>query len=290
VWTGGGRRQLQRDAADARPLGSRSRRSGAVVGYLADGINDAPPLHLADVGISVDKGTYVARAAADIVLLQPSLSTIAQGVREGRRTSANTLKYIRMGISSNFGNMLSMAGAAVFLPFLPMLPSQILLNNLICDASQTDIPSDNVDPETRGEPARWEPRGHRGVHACIRPDQLDLRPPHFRVPARRAPCRRERVPYWRFVESLATQVLVIFALRTRRRPFWRSRPSRLLVAAALGAATLAILLPISLLATWLGFSALPLPFWAALATFVVAYLAIVEIVKRRLWQRVVPSR
>jgi magnesium-transporting ATPase (P-type) len=143
-----------------RPLGSRSRRSGAVVGYLADGINDAPPLHLADVGISVDKGTYVARAAADIVLLQPSLSTIAQGVREGRRTSANTLKYIRMGISSNFGNMLSMAGAAVFLPFLPMLPSQILLNNLICDASQTDIPSDNVDPETLGEPARWD---HGGI-------------------------------------------------------------------------------------------------------------------------------
>ena len=117
---------------------------GQVAGYLGDGINDAPPLHVADVGISVDNGTDVARAAADIVLLQPSLAAIAHGVREGRRTFANTLKYIRMGISSNFGNMLSMAGAAVFLPFLPMLPSQILLNNLIYDASQTAIPTDTA--------------------------------------------------------------------------------------------------------------------------------------------------
>ena len=140
---------------------------GAVVGYLGDGINDAPPLHIADVGISVDNATDVARAAADIVLLQPSLEAIARGVREGRRTFGNTLKYIRMGTSSNFGNMLSMAGAALFLPFLPMLPSQILLNNLIYDASQTAIPTDGIDPETEVEPAPLgHPRASSGSWSC----------------------------------------------------------------------------------------------------------------------------
>ena len=263
---------------------------GAVVGYLGDGINDAPPLHVADVGISVDNGTDVARAAADVVLLQPSLSAIAQGVREGRRTSANTLKYIRMGISSNFGNMLSMAGAAVFLPFLPMLPSQILLNNLIYDASQTAIPSDNVDPETLAEPARWDIGGIERFMLVFGPISsiFDYLTFGFLLSVLHA-SETEFHTGW-FVESLATQVLVIFAIRTRRSPFWRSRPSRLLVAAAVGAVTVAIVLPISPLATLLGFSALPLQFWAALATFVVAYLAIVEVVKRRLWRRVVPSR
>jgi Mg2+-importing ATPase len=255
---------------------------GAVVGYLGDGINDAPPLHVADVGISVDNGTDVARAAADVVLLQPSLSAIGQGVREGRRTSANTLKYIRMGISSNFGNMLSMAGGAVFLPFLPMLPSQILLNNLIYDASQTAIPTDNVDSETLAEPARWDIRGIERFMLVFGPisSVFDYLTFGFLLLVLHA-SEAEFHTGW-FVESLATQVLVIFAIRTRRSPFWRSRPSRLLVGAALGALAAAILLPISPLAALLGFSALPQPFWAALVTFVVGYLVIVEIVKRRL--------
>ena len=136
--------------------------SGQVVGYMGDGINDAPALHVADVGISVDNATDVARSAADIILLEPSLAAISQGVIEGRRTFANTLKYIRMGTSSNFGNMLSMAGAALLLPFLPMTPGQILLNNLIYDASQTAIPTDNVDPDVEAVPARWD------VHAIER--------------------------------------------------------------------------------------------------------------------------
>ena len=263
---------------------------GAVVGYLGDGINDAPPLHVADVGISVDNGTDVARAAADVVLLQPSLSAIAEGVREGRRTSANTLKYIRMGISSNFGNMLSMAGAAIFLPFLPMLPSQILLNNLIYDASQTAIPSDNVDSETLAAPARWDIGGIERFMLVFGPISsiFDYLTFGFLLRALNA-SETEFHTGW-FIESLATQVLVIFAIRTRRSPFWHSQPSGLLVAAAVSAVAVAILLPISPLATLLGFSPLPLPFWAALATFVVAYLAIVEIVKRRLWHKVVPSR
>jgi len=266
---------------------------GAVVGYLGDGINDAPPLHHADVGISVDNGTDVARAAADIVLLQPSLAAIAQGVREGRRTFANTLKYIRMGISSNFGNMLSMAGAAVLLPFLPMLPSQILLNNLIYDASQTAIPSDDIDPETAAEPARWDIGGIERFMLVFGPISsiFDYATFGFLLLVLHA-SEREFHTGW-FVESLATQVLVIFAIRTRRSPFWRSRPSRPLLVAAITAVAIAVLLPVSPLASLIGFNALPPAFWAALATFVVAYLAIVEVAKRWLYRRsaaLIPAR
>ena len=257
---------------------------GEVVGYLGDGINDAPPLHVADVGISVNNGTDVARAAADIVLLQPSLSAIAQGVREGRRTFANTLKYIRMGISSNFGNMLSMAGAAVFLPFLPMLPSQILLNNLIYDASQTAIPTDTIDPETEAEPARWDIRGIERFMLVFGPISSIFDYLTFGLLLGVLHASEAEFHTGWFVESLATQVLVIFAIRTRRSPFWRSRPSRPLVGAAGAAIVGTILLTNSPVAGVLGFTPLPAPFWAALATFVVAYLGIVETVKRRLYR------
>ena len=155
------------------------------MGYLGDGINDAPALHVADVGISVDNATDVARSAADIILLEPSLAAISQGVIEGRRTFANTLKYIRMGTSSNFGNMLSMAGAALLLPFLPMTPGQILLNNLIYDASQTAIPTDNVDPEVGRAGALGRP-GDRALHARVRPDLVGLRLRDVRPAAPRA--------------------------------------------------------------------------------------------------------
>jgi Mg2+-importing ATPase len=257
---------------------------GEVVGYLGDGINDAPPLHAADVGISVDNGTDVARAAADVVLLQPSLATIAQGVREGRRTFANTLKYIRMGISSNFGNMLSMAGAAVFLPFLPMLPSQILLNNLIYDASQTAIPTDDIDPETEAEPARWDIGGIERFMLVFGPISsiFDYLTFAFLLSILHA-SETEFHTGW-FVESLATQVLVIFAIRTRRSPFWHSRPSRPLMAAAAAAIVVTILLTVLPFGGVLGFAPLPLPFWIALATFVVLYLMLVEIVKRRIYR------
>ncbi len=253
---------------------------GAVVGYLGDGINDAPSLHVADVGISVDNGTDVARAAADVVLLQSSLAAIAQGVREGRRTFANTLKYIRMGTSSNFGNMLSMAGAALVLPFLPMLPSQILLNNLIYDASQTAIPTDDIDPETEAEPARWDIRGIERFMLVFGPISSVFDYLTFGLLLVVLHAGETEFHTGWFVESLATQILVIFAIRTRRSPFWRSRPSRPLVAATLAAIGLAIVLTVSPLASVLGFSVLPAPFWIALGGFVVAYLAIVEVVKR----------
>jgi len=126
-----------------------------VVGYIGDGVNDAPSLHDADVGLSVDGAVDVAREAADIILLEPSLSILAKGVREGRRTFGNIMKYVKMGVSSNFGNMLSMAGAALFLPFLPMTAIQILLNNLIYDVSETAIPLDEVDEDDLALPRTW---------------------------------------------------------------------------------------------------------------------------------------
>jgi Mg2+-importing ATPase len=258
---------------------------GAIVGYLGDGINDAPPLHVADVGISVDNGTDVARAAADIVLLQPSLAAIADGVREGRRTFANTLKYIRMGISSNFGNMLSMAGAAVLLPFLPMLPSQILLNNLIYDASQTAIPSDDIDPETETEPARWDIRGIERFMVVFGPISSIFDYATFGLLLLVLHASEPEFHTGWFVESLATQVLVIFAIRTRRTPFWRSRPSRPLVLAAAAAVAVAIVLPLSPLAGLLGFEPLPWAFWLAAGALVLAYLAMVELVKGWLFRR-----
>lgn len=255
---------------------------GAIVGYLGDGINDAPPLHVADVGISVDNATDVARAAADIVLLEPSLAALTEGIREGRRTFANTLKYIRMGISSNFGNMLSMAGAAVILPYLPMLPSQILLNNLMYDASQTAIPSDGIDPEMEVEPAHWDIGGIERFMLVFGPISsiFDYLTFGFLLAVLHA-SEAEFHTGW-FVESLASQVLVIFVIRTRRSPFWRSRPSRPLVVAATLSIVTAVLLAVSPIGGLLGFTALPAVFWPALAGFVVAYLLIVEAVKRRL--------
>ncbi len=262
---------------------------GAVVGYLGDGINDAPTLHVADVGISVDNATDVARAAADIILLQPSLAAIALGVREGRRTFGNTLKYIRMGTSSNFGNMLSMAGAALILPFLPMLPSQILLNNLIYDASQTTIPTDSIDPETEVEPARWDIRGIERFMLVFGPISSIFDYMTFGLLLLIVGSNEAAFHTGWFVESLASQVLVIFVIRTRRTPFWRSRPSRPLTAAALGAVIAAIVLPLSPLAGLLGFAPLPLLYWGVLPVLVVAYLAIVEVVKRWLLRTQVPG-
>ena len=252
---------------------------GAVVGYLGDGINDAPPLHVADVGISVDNATDVARAAADVILLQASLAAIAQGVREGRRTFGNTLKYIRMGTSSNFGNMLSMAGAALILPFLPMLPSQILLNNLIYDASQTAIPADTIDPETEQQPARWDIDGIERFMIVFGPISSVFDYLTFGLLLAGLGSSEAAFHTGWFIESLATQVLVIFVIRTGRVPFWRSRPSRWLVAAAVAAVAVAVALPLSPLGGVLGFTALPPLFWLALPVLVGSYLVLVEAAK-----------
>ena len=257
------------------------RESGHVVGYMGDGINDAPALHVADVGISVDNATDVARSAADIILLEPSLAAISQGVTEGRRTFANTLKYIRMGTSSNFGNMLSMAGAALVIrSFLPMTPGQILLNNLIYDASQTAIPSDNVDADVEAEPARWDVHAIERFMVVFGPISSIFDYLTFGLLLLMLGNNADSFHTGWFVESLFTQILVVLAIRTRRSPFWLSRPSKQLAAAIVAALAAAVIIPLSPLGSIIGFGGLPWQFWPLLGAIVVAYLTLVEIVKR----------
>jgi Mg2+-importing ATPase len=259
------------------------RESGAVVGYMGDGINDAPALHVADVGISVSNATDVARSAADIILLEPSLAAISQGVTEGRRTFANTLKYIRMGTSSNFGNMLSMAGAALLLrAFLPMTPGQILLNNLIYDASQIAIPTDTVDSEVEAEPARWDVHSIERFMLLFGPISSIFDYVTFGLLLWLVGASEASGPAFHsgwFVESLFTQILVVLVIRTRRSPFWRSRPSPQLAAAIAAALLVAVVIPISPLGLFLGFDPLPLAFWPLLIVVTAAYLVLVETAK-----------
>ncbi len=259
------------------------RESGHVVGYMGDGINDAPALHVADVGISVDNATDVARSAADIILLEPSLAAISQGVTEGRRTFANTLKYIRMGTSSNFGNMLSMAGAALVLPYLPMSPGQILLNNLIYDASQTALPSDNVDADAEAEPARWDVHAIERFMIAFGPISSIFDYVTFGLLlllfGTDASHQNSFHTGW-FVESLFSQILVVLVIRTRMTPFWRSRPSKQLAAAIVAALAVAVIIPMSPLGSLIGFGDLPWQFWPLLVVLVAAYLTMVELVKR----------
>jgi Mg2+-importing ATPase len=256
------------------------RRSGRAVGLLGDGVNDALALHQADIGISVDSAADVAKDAADVVLLEKSLDVLADGVTEGRLIFANTIKYVLMGTSSNFGNMFSAAAASGILPFLPMLPSQLLLNNLLYDAGQLAIPTDRVDPEQLRRPSHWDIAFIRRFMLFFGPlsslfdfitfgvmlGPLSAGPPLFRSG-------------W-FVESLATQSLVIFAIRTREVPFLRSRPSRPLTLTTFMVVAAAVLVPVTPLAGVLGFVAPPTPFYGALAVMVVAYLVLVDVGKR----------
>jgi Mg2+-importing ATPase len=256
------------------------RRTGDDVAFLGDGVNDAIALHAADVGVSVDSATDVAKDAADVLLLEKNLDVLADGVIGGRRIFANTMKYVLMGTSSNFGNMFSAAGASLFLSFLPMLPSQILLNNLLYDTSQLAIPTDNVDPEQVAQPTRWDLGFIRRFMLFFGPISsiFDFATFGIMLGVFHAGPALFRSGW--FVESLATQTLVIFAIRTRRIPFFRSTPpSMQLLLAALGVVTIGAVLPFTPLAHLLGFQPLPGAFFLALAGLVIAYLALIELGK-----------
>ena len=257
---------------------------GHVVGYMGDGINDAPSLHAADVGISVSTAVDVARDAADIILLKPGLAVLHQGIIEGRRASANVMKYLLMGTSSNFGNMFSMAGASLFLPFLPMLPTQILLNNFLYDAAQITIPSDNVDDRYISRPRRWDMSLIRNFMIFIGPISSIYDFLTFFVLLHYFHAGQAEFHTGWFVESLATQTLVLFVIRTTQNPF-KSRPSVPLAITTVLIVLVGIWLPYSFLAQRLGFTALPAPFFTFLAISTVTYLLLVEFAKRLLFSR-----
>jgi len=255
-----------------------------VVGYLGDGINDAPSLHTADIGISVDSAVDVAKQAAAMIMLEHDLKVLHAGVMEGRRTFGNVMKYIMMATSSNFGNMFSMAASTLFLPFLPLLPLQILLNNLLYDLSEITLPMDHVDEEDLARPNQWDMNFIRNFMMVIGPisSLFDFLTFYLLIALFDADEMLFRTGW--FVESIATQVLVIFIIRTRRNPF-RSHPNRWLTVTSLSIVAIAMLLPFSPFAHYLGFTPLPPLFFGLLAGLIATYLLTVEYCKQWFYRR-----
>jgi Mg2+-importing ATPase len=254
---------------------------GHVVGFMGDGINDAPALKAADVGISVDSAVDIAKESSDIILLENSLLVLEEGVVEGRKVFGNIIKYIKMAASSNFGNMFSVIGASIFLPFVPMLPIQVLTNNLLYDFSQTAIPTDGVDAEWLKKPRKWAVGELRRFIIFIGPissifDYLTYGLMIYVFGAWNNPALFHTG--W-FVESLFTQTLIIHVIRTNKIPFVQSRASKSLIATSLLIVALGAVLPISPLAGMLGFTPLPAMYWLYLFAMLLAYVALTQLVK-----------
>jgi Mg2+-importing ATPase len=267
------------------------RANGHVVGFLGDGINDAPSMRVADVSISVDNAVDVAKESADIILLHKDLRVLNEGVLEGRKTFGNTMKYIMMGVSSNFGNMFSAAGASIFLKdFFPMTATQILLNNLLYDLSELTIPTDNVDEEYIERPKRLDISFVRSFMVYFGPISsiFDFLTFFVMLYVFHATAQVFQTAW--FLESLSTQTLVIFVIRTRLRPFFRSRPSLPLIVSSLSVVAFALILPFTLIGRLFGF-AQPLSeptlmiFMIILVAFVGTYLVLVEVVKGLFYKR-----
>jgi Mg2+-importing ATPase len=260
-------------------------KAGNVVGYLGDGINDASALHAADVGISVESAVDVAKEAADIVLLEKDLGVLVQGVREGRRTFANTMKYVFMATSANFGNMFSMAGVSLLLPFLPLLPKQILLTNLLTDFPELTIATDNVDSEMVDYPRRWDIKAIRkfmmtfGLVSSV----FDYVTFGALLLIFRATQGQFRTAW--FLESVCSASLIVLVIRSRK-PFFRSRPSKYLTLATLFTVTLTLIIPFSPLGMIFGFDPLPVSFLLLVGTIVTGYIISAEIAKTIFYQRV----
>ena len=264
------------------------KKAGNVVGYIGDGINDASALHAADVGLSVESAVDVAREAADFVLLEHDLGVLADGIREGRRTFANTLKYVFIATSANFGNMFSMAGASLFLPFLPLLPKQILLINLLTDFPEMTIASDSVDQELTDRPRRWDIRFIRrfmivfGLVSSVF-DYLT-----FGVLIWMNATIEQFRTGW-FIESIASAALIVLVVRSRR-PFLRSRPSKLLTLATFAVVIVAVLIPQFPIARVLGFQPMPVRFYFIIGSIILAYVVAAELAKMAFYRKIRKSR
>jgi len=261
------------------------RKSGNITGFMGDGINDASALHAADVGISVDGAVDVAKEAADIVLLEKDLAVLLEGVQEGRATFANTLKYVFMATSANFGNMFSLAGASLFLPFLPLLPKQILLVNLMTDLPEMAIATDSIDSELSEKPHKWDIKFIRkfmvvfGLLSSI----FDYCTFGALLLILHASPLQLRTGW--FIESVISAALVVMVIRTRR-PFFKSKPGKYLLVATLAVAVIALLLPFTPVAAIFGFQQLPVYFLAFLAAIVAAYVVTAEVAKRIFYKKI----
>jgi Mg2+-importing ATPase len=255
---------------------------GHVVGFLGDGINDAPALKAADVGISVDSAVDIAKESSDIILLKQSLLVLQEGVIEGRKVFGNIIKYIKMAASSNFGNMFSVVGASIFLPFLPMLPLQVLANNLLYDLSQTTIPTDDVDAEWLMKPRKWAIGEIRRFILFIGPISsiFDYVTFFMMLYLFKAWSNDALFHTGWFIESLFTQTLIIHVIRTNKIPFIQSRASLPLILSSLIIVAFGAWLPFSsVLAGALGFVPLPLLYWPLLAAILLCYMVLTQLIK-----------